>query len=188
MFKEFSLTAFLCIKKILSRFYGTTKRNAQHHEGSLWRSWGMNSDLHVSVQYLDYVIISTAHLKFIWWSWTSVSNCIFHLFLSTLLIAWGTGGEWSFYTLGVFFNTVLLSPLFLPPFLGPRLCEIKSLVPSTSEMQFSVFMHILAIKSLISALSFNAVTRFYYFFLGPSHFPSSTTFNSRQPVFSAFGI
>lgn len=33
-------------------------------------------------------------------------------FLSTLLIAWGTGGEWSFYTLGVFFNTVLLSPLF----------------------------------------------------------------------------
>lgn len=112
MFKEFSLTAFLCIKKILSRFYGTTKRNAQHHEGSLWRSWGMNSDLHVSVQYLDYVIISTAHLKFIWWSWTSVSNCIFHLFLSTLLIAWGTGGEWSFYTLGVFFNTVLLSPFF----------------------------------------------------------------------------
>lgn len=90
--------------------------------------------------------------------------------------------------LGVFFNNVLLSLLSLPSFLHLKSCEMKSLFPSTSEMQLSVFMHILAIKSLISVLRFNAVTRFYYFFLGPSHFPSSVTFNSRQPVFSAFSI
>lgn len=33
-----------------------------------------------------------------------------------------------------------------------------------SEMKFSVFMHILAVRSLISVLCFNAVTGFYVFF------------------------
>lgn len=60
MFKEFSLTAFLCIKKVFSQFYGTTKCNAQLLEGSLCRSWEMNSDLPMFVQNINDMIISTA--------------------------------------------------------------------------------------------------------------------------------
>lgn len=33
----------------------------------VWLSWGMNSDLHVSAQYLDYVIISTASSQIHLW-------------------------------------------------------------------------------------------------------------------------
>lgn len=120
------------------------------------------------------------HLKFLSWSWTSMSNCIFHLF--SLASAYGlrhwrtveflhVGSllQYCSFMFGVFFNTVLLSPLFLLPFLHPKLCEIKSLFPSTSQMQFSVFVHILAVKSFISVLCFSAVTRF--FFLDPHIFP-----------------
>lgn len=103
------------------------------------------------------------HLTFICWSWTSVSNCIFHLFSLHSAYSLRHWRRVEFYILGIFFNTVLLSPLFcLPSYISSRVKS--SLFPSTSEMQLSVFMHILAIKSLISVLRFNAVTRFYYFF------------------------
>lgn len=110
----------------------------------------MNSDLSVPVQYLNYMIISTASSEIRLLEVEQACQTAFFIFLSSLLIARGIGEEWSFYMLGVFFNTVLLSPLFFPSTcLHPKSCEIKSLFPYTPEINFSVFIYILAVKSFI---------------------------------------
>ena len=153
MFKEFSLTAFPCVKKIFSQFYGTTKWNAQHHEGSLWCSWEMNSDFPVSVQNLNYVIISclisNSSLEVEWVCHTA----FFISFLLSLLIAWGIGGEWSFYMLGVFFNTVLLSLLFLFCFPSYIPSHVKSSLSSLLHLKCSFLYSYIYLPTKVSSLS-----------------------------------
>lgn len=104
--------AFLCIKKIFSWFCGTAKWNTEHCEGSLAQLGDeLWSPRVCPVPWLRdhlHCFISNSSVEVEPWCQTA----FFISFLSTLLIAWGTGGEWSFYMLGVFFNTALLSPLF----------------------------------------------------------------------------
>lgn len=132
----------------------------------------MNSDLSVPVQYLNYMIISTASSEIRLLEVEQACQTAFFIFLSSLLIARGIGEEWSFYMLGVFFNTVLLSPLFFP---------LPAYIPSHVKSNLYSLLHLnliflcsyiylpLKVSSLLKlySYSFNAITRF---FLGPLRF------------------
>lgn len=106
------------------------------------------------------------HLKFVSLEVEQACQTAFFIFLSSLLIARGIGEEWSFYMLGVFFNTVLLSPLFFP---------LPAYIPSHVKSNLSSLIHLKLIflcsyiylswkvPSLLKlySYSFNAITRFF---------------------------